>query len=179
MATFTYEALDAGGKQKKGMIEAGTQAEAEQQLRGQGLFPTAPVREKKVKNKGEGAAKAKKKKKKKGGGGFAIGGVNPKQLTTFTRQLSTLQDAGLPLLRSLQILESQQKSGALKNVLLNVVEEVEGGSSLSDAMAKNPRAFDTLYTKMVAAGEIGGVLDVIASPLLAGAAGYWLLALAP
>ncbi|MEM0984592.1 MAG: type II secretion system F family protein, partial [Planctomycetota bacterium] len=82
-------------------------------------------------------------------------------LTLFTRQLSTLQDAGLPLLRSLQILESQQKPGVMKNVLLSVCEEVEGGSSLSDAMGKNKKAFDRLYTKMVAAGEVGGVLDII------------------
>ncbi|MCB1282090.1 MAG: type II secretion system F family protein, partial [Salinibacterium sp.] len=75
--------------------------------------------------------------------------------------LSTLQDAGLPLLRSLQILESQAKPGPLKNTLINVCEEVEGGTSLSEAMAKNPKAFDTLYTKMVNAGEIGGVLDII------------------
>ncbi|MEM9065098.1 MAG: type II secretion system F family protein [Planctomycetota bacterium] len=162
MATFTYEALDAAGKQKKGTIEATNEAEAQQRLRGQGMFPTA-VREKKVKSKAAGGDGKKKpaKKKKKGGGGISIGGVNAKALTTFTRQLSTLQDAGLPLLRSLQILESQQKPGVLKNVLQNVVEEVEGGSSLSDAMAKNPKAFDLLYTKMVAAGEIGGVLDVI------------------
>jgi type IV pilus assembly protein PilC len=87
--------------------------------------------------------------------------VSKKQLTLFTRQLSTLQDAGLPLLRSLQILEGQQKPGLMKNVVGGVVEEVEGGSSLSDAMAKYPKAFDVLYTKMVHAGEIGGVLDII------------------
>src|SRR5690606_29936426 len=89
------------------------------------------------------------------------GGVKRKHLTLFTRQLSTLQDAGLPLLRSLQILEDQQKPGKLKNVLIDVCEEVQGGASLSDAMAKHPRAFDRLYTKMVAAGEVGGVLDLI------------------
>jgi type IV pilus assembly protein PilC len=75
--------------------------------------------------------------------------------------LSTLQDAGLPLLRSLQILESQQKPGKMKNVLIGICEEVEGGSSLSEAMAKYPKAFNKLYTKMVAAGEVGGVLDII------------------
>src|SRR6185295_18558984 len=73
----------------------------------------------------------------------------------------TLQDAGLPLLRSLQILEGQQKPGKLKNVLQGVCEDVEGGTSLSDSMAKHPRAFNRLYTKMVAAGEVGGVLDII------------------
>ena len=82
-------------------------------------------------------------------------------MTTFTRQLSTLQDAGLPLLRSLQILESQQKPGRLRTVLGSVCEDVEGGNTLSDAFARHPKAFDRLYVKMVKAGEIGGVLDVI------------------
>ncbi len=167
MGTFQYEALNAQGQPQKGTIEAGTGEEAIQRIKLQGLFPTS-VREQKVKKTagapGGGAeTKGKKKpaKKKKKGGGVSIGRVNGKQLTTFTRQLSTLQDAGLPLLRSLQILENQQKPGKLKAVLQSVVEEVEGGASLSDAMAKNPRAFNRLYCKMVAAGEVGGVLDVI------------------
>lgn len=162
MATYTYEALNAAGKPQKGTIEASSSEEAIQRIKTQGYFPTA-VREQKVK-KGAGdagGASSAKKKKKKGGGGIAIGGVSKKHLTMFTRQLSTLQDAGLPLLRSLQILEQQMKPGVLKNVLINVCEEVEGGSSLSEAMGKNPKAFDKLYVKMVNAGEIGGVLDII------------------
>ena len=91
----------------------------------------------------------------------AIGGVSIKILTQFTRQLSTLQDAGLPLLRSLQILEQQQKPGKLKNILGEVVQDVEAGSTLSDSFAKHPKGFDRLYCKMVAAGEVGGVLDII------------------
>jgi len=161
MATFQYEALDRTGKRTKGTIEASTSEEAIQRIKLQQLFPTS-VREQKVKKSAaSGEGKEAKPKKKKAGGGFSIGRVKAKNLTTFTRQLSTLQDAGLPLLRSLQILEQQQKPGKLKNILIGVTEEVEGGSSLSEAMAKFPKAFDTLYTKMVAAGEIGGVLDVI------------------
>jgi len=87
--------------------------------------------------------------------------VSPKALTVFTRQMSTLQDAGLPILRSLAILEQQQKPGLLKDTLAEVHEDVSSGTTLSDAMAKHPKAFDKLYTKMVAAGEIGGVLDLI------------------
>ena len=87
--------------------------------------------------------------------------MGAKKLTLFTRQLSTLQDAGLPLLRSIQILEQQQKPGLLKSILGTVAEDVEAGSTLSDSMAKHPKAFDRLYTKMVNAGEIGGVLDII------------------
>ncbi|HVZ95194.1 MAG TPA: type II secretion system F family protein [Phycisphaerales bacterium] len=159
MATFQYEAIDKAGKRQKGTVEAASSEEAIQRIKLQQLFPTA-VREQKVKKSaaaGEAAAKPKKKK----GGGFSIGRVKPKVLTTFTRQLSTLQDAGLPLLRSLQILEQQQRPGLLKNILTGVVEDVQGGASLSEAMAKHPRAFDGLYCKMVNAGEIGGVLDVI------------------
>src|SRR6478672_972034 len=96
---------------------------------------------------------------------FAIGGVARKQLVAFTRQLSTLQDAGLPILRSLQILEQQQKPGLLKAIIGGVADEVEGGGTLSDAMAKYPKAFDKLYTNMIAAGEAGGVLDLILARL--------------
>ncbi|MCC7390195.1 MAG: type II secretion system F family protein [Phycisphaerales bacterium] len=156
MATFTYEALNTAGKPQKGTIEATTSEEAVQRIKAQGYFPTS-VREQKVKKTAGAEGATKKKKKRKGVGGR----VKAKQLTTFTRQLSTLQDAGLPLLRSLQILESQCKPGGLKNTLITVCEEVEGGTSLSDSMAKCPKAFDRLYTKMVAAGEIGGVLDII------------------
>ncbi len=164
MGTYTYQALNASGKTQKGTVEAASSEEAIQRIKSQGYFPTSvqAQKAKKSSNKAEKAAeKAAKPKKKKKGGGFSIGGVSPKYLALFTRQLSTLQDAGLPLLRSLQILESQQKPGLLKNILLGVTEEVEGGSSLSESMGKYPKAFDHLYVKMVNAGEIGGVLDVI------------------
>jgi len=160
MATFQYEALDKAGKRTKGTIEAGSSDEAIQRIKLQQLYPTS-VREQKTKKSAATAGDAKAAKPKKKSGGFSFGKVGQKQLVTFTRQLSTLQDAGLPLLRSLQILESQQKPGKLKSVLIGVVEEVEGGSSLSEAMTKQPKAFNTLYCKMVNAGEIGGVLDVI------------------
>ncbi|MAT81974.1 MAG: pilus assembly protein PilC [Phycisphaerae bacterium] len=181
MPIYQYEALDTAGKPQRGAIDASSSEEAIQQIRGQGYFPTS-VREQKGKEKSAppaaGGSKPKKKsflglqltkdkdassapKKKKKPGGFSIGGVKNKNLTLFTRQLSTLQDAGLPLLRSLQILEQQQKGGKLKNILGFVVEDVESGTSLSESMAKHPKAFDRLYSKMVNAGEIGGVLDII------------------
>lgn len=159
MPTFAYEALNSAGKPQKGTVDANTSEEAIQRIKAQGYFPTA-VREQKVK-KSAVAGEAVTATKKKKSGGVSVGRVSAKQLTAFTRQLSTLQDAGLPLLRSLQILEGQLKPGKLKNVLLGVCEDVEGGSALSEAMAKHPRAFDKLYTKMVNAGEIGGVLDII------------------
>lgn len=158
MATFTYEARDAQGKMRKGTLEANTDEEAIGRLKSQSLYPTS-VREQKVK-KSEGA-EGPAVKKKRGGGIVLFGKVKKKQLTQFTRQLSTLQDAGLPLLRSLQILEGQTKPGPLKNVLIDLTDEVQGGSSLSEAMANHPKAFDRLFVKMIAAGEVGGVLDII------------------
>ena len=162
MPTYQYEALNSAGKPQKGTVEAASSEEAIQRIKGQGYFPTA-VREQKVKGSGAGgtAGKVKKKKKRADLNAISIGGVSKKKLTNFTRQLSTLQDAGLPLLRSLQILEQQQKPGLLKSILGGVVEDVEAGSTLSDAFAKHPKAFDRLYCKMVNAGEIGGVLDLI------------------
>ena len=165
MATYTYEAMSEAGKPQKGTIEAGSREEAIAKIKSQRLFPT-DVKEQKAAKQGKGdgkvdaAGQAKAKGRKKSAS-LGFGRVSTKVMTTFTRQLSTLQDAGLPLLRSLQILESQQKPGKLKNILLGVCEEVEGGSSLSEAMSKYPKAFDRLYVKMVNAGEIGGVLDVI------------------
>ena len=160
MPTFQYEALDDGGKPQKGTITAATSDEAIARIRSQGYFPTS-VREQKVK-KSKGAGGVAKSGKKKGGSlSINIGGVSTKALTTFTRQLSTLQDAGLPILRSLQILEQQQKPGLLKDTLDGVHEDVASGSTLSDAMGKHPKAFNKLYTKMIAAGEVGGVLDLI------------------
>ncbi|MGA1265713.1 MAG: type II secretion system F family protein [Phycisphaerales bacterium] len=162
MPTFAYEAMNAGGKPQKGTMEAASSEDVIKKLRGVGLFPTL-VREQKAgatKGKKDRKAAAPKGKKK----GFTIslpGKVKSKHLTLFTRQMSTLQDAGLPLLRSLQILEQQQKPGKLKSILANVCEDVEGGNTLSESFARHPKAFDRLYCKMVAAGEVGGVLDVI------------------
>lgn len=165
MPTYTFEALNEAGKPQKGTINAATSEEAIARIRSQGYFPTS-VREQKTKKTKADTSKAAASKKKSGGKGvgdlsISIGGVSQKNLTTFTRQLSTLQDAGLPILRSLAILEQQQKPGLMKNTLSAVHEDVSGGSSLSDSMSKHPKAFNTLYTKMIAAGEVGGVLDLI------------------
>src|SRR3954454_11512415 len=164
MATFAYEAMNSSGQEVKDEIDATSSEEAIAKIRGKGFFPTK-VREK------AGKKKVSKKKEEEGGFSpkrkmpFAIGGVPRKQLVSFTRQLSTLQDAGLPILRSLQILEQQQKPGLLKAIIGGVADEVEGGGTLSDAMANYPKAFDKLYVNMINAGEAGGVLDIILSRL--------------
>jgi len=166
MATFQYEAMNAAGQEVKSEIEAGTADEAIVKIRSQGYFPTK-VKEKAAKKQkggasGGAAASSGAPAKKKGGGiNLSFGGVSTKVITQFTRQLSTLQDAGLPILRSLKILWQQQRPGMLKNVLDGVAGDVESGATLSEAMARHPKAFDRLYVNMVQAGETGGVLDVI------------------
>ncbi|MGD2108022.1 MAG: type II secretion system F family protein [Phycisphaerae bacterium] len=154
MATFAYEAMNQNGQEVKDEIEALSSEDALAKIRNLGYFPT------RIREKG-GKAKAAAGGKKKRGGSIAIGGVNQKTITQVTRQLSTLQDAGLPILRSLNILEDQQKPGLMKNVLMGMTDDIEGGSTLSEACAKHPKAFNRLYVNMVAAGEAGGVLDVI------------------
>ena len=166
MAVYSYEAMNSSGQEVKDEVEAGSSEEAIAKIRGKGFFPTK-VKEraarKKPPKKGAAAPSATGDKKRKMP--ISIGGVPTKQLTAFTRQLSTLQDAGLPILRSLQILEGQQKPGLLKAIIGGVGDDVEGGGSLSDAMAKYPKAFDKLYVNMVNAGEAGGVLDLILARL--------------
>src|SRR5262245_27304049 len=163
MATYAFEAMNSSGQEVKDEIEAGSSEEASQKIRRKGFFPTK-VREKAGKKKvGKKAAATDTGPKRKMP--ISIGGVPRKQLVAFTRQPSTLQDEGLPILRSLQILEQQQKPGLMKAICGGVADEVEGGGTLSDAMSKYPKAFDKLYVNMVAAGEAGGVLDLILSRL--------------
>ncbi len=157
MPVFQYIALDSQGEEIKSEIEALSQKEAISKIRNMGYFPT------KVAERSAGkktAARTDIKQQKKRGAG---GRVRVKQLTQFARQLSTLQDAGLPILRSLRILEEQQKKGTFKRIIGYVSDDIEGGSTLSEAMAKYSRAFDRLLVSMVAAGEAGGVLDLILS----------------
>jgi type IV pilus assembly protein PilC len=164
MPTYAFEAMNSSGQEVKDEIDAETSEEAIAKIRSKGYFPTK-VREKaakkKVSKKKEEAQPLVAKRKMP----LSIGGVPRKQLVTFTRQLSTLQDAGLPILRSLQILEQQQKPGLLKAIIGGVADEVEGGGTLSDAMANYPKAFDKLYVNMINAGEAGGVLDIILARL--------------
>jgi type IV pilus assembly protein PilC len=164
MPIYAFEAMNSSGQEVKDEVEAATSDEAIKKIRSKGFFPT------KVKEKAAKKSVRKKKEEEttltpKRKMPISIGGVPRKQLVSFTRQLSTLQDAGLPILRSLQILEQQQKPGLLKAIIGGVADEVEGGGTLSDAMANYPKAFDKLYVNMINAGEAGGVLDIILSRL--------------
>ena len=151
MPTYLFEAIDATtGKEIRDTVDAATEAEAQATIRSMGYMVT------KIKAKKAAAAGGAKKNR-----AFVFGGVKGKDLTLFTRQLSILQDAGLPILRSLKILAEMQKPGRLKYSLEDVCDEIEGGSTLSEAMAKSPKAFDRLYVNMIRAGEAGGALEVI------------------
>src|SRR6188768_2633002 len=156
MPQFKFEAMDTTGAEVKDSIDAINEEEAQQKIRQLGYFVT------KLTAVSQQAKKGKKKGgKKKKSTAITIGGVSGKQLCTFTRQFSTLQDAGLPVLRSLRILENQMKPGILKNALIDVVDDVESGSTLSEAFGKHPKCFDRLYVNMVKAGEAGGALEII------------------
>src|SRR5207245_7466926 len=142
----------------KDKVDERNEEEGQQKIRQMGYFVTrlAEVAGKgKKKKKGVAAQRGKKMKT------FTLGGVSKKQLVTFTRQFSVLQDAGLPVLRSLKILEGQMKPGVLKNALIDIVDDVESGMTLSEAFGKHPKCFDRLYVNMVKAGEAGGALEVI------------------
>lgn len=153
MPQYKFEAIDGTGKEIKDIIEAQSEDEAQATIRQMGYHVTRIALHK--------DRKVAQAQKKKDGKTFSFGRVPNKQLTTFTRQLSILQDAGLPILRSLHILANQAKNGALRNNLIDVCAEIENGSSLSESMSKCPRAFNRLYVNMVKAGEAGGALEVI------------------
>ena len=156
MPVFQYVALDSQGVEIKDEVEALSEKEAISKIRNMGYFPTKVRSKAAVKAAGKAAGKP---KRRRGAGA----GVKVKYITQFARQLSTLQDAGLPILRSLRILEEQQKSGNFKRIIGYVADDIEGGSTLSEALGKYHRAFDRLFVNMVAAGEAGGVLDLILS----------------
>jgi len=166
MANFQYSALDAKGEQTDGMVAAASEAEAIQQLRGQGLYPTQINEEGKgKKSKVAAPTKGKAKAKPKASKGQLGGRVKPKNLMIFTRQLATLIDSGLPLLRSLTVLEKQEPNPVLRATVSALAENVQGGSTFSESLAQHPKIFNKLYVNMVKAGELGGVLEIVLNRL--------------
>src|SRR3954470_10915158 len=142
MPTFTYTARDLKGDMKQATIEAPNRDEVMNQLRKQKL---------QVIKVDEGAANKKKR----------TGKISMRDIVIFTRQFSTMINAGLPLVQALSILSEQSENPALKDITRQVVFDVESGNTLADAMRKHPKAFNELYVNMVAAGEAGGILDTI------------------
>jgi type IV pilus assembly protein PilC len=171
MPKYDYVALDPKGNETKGSIETDSQIEAIGRVKEMGLHPMKITEAAKVKDKAA-AKKVKGKVPAKGGkkgGALNIeikipglsGRVKPKVLTTFTRQLATLVDAGLPLLRGLRVLEKQERNANLKRILGELSLSIEGGSTFSEGLAQHPKVFNKLFVNMVKAGELGGVLEVV------------------
>lgn len=166
MPKFKYVAMDSNGAEKEGTVEAASQTQAIAKIRSQDMFPTRVV------ELGAGGGGKKAKGGAKGGmsteikmPSFMEKRVKAKELSVFTRQLATLVDAGLPLLRGLKILLKQEKHPRLRDALVGMGDAVEGGSTFSEALAGYPKIFDNLFVNMVRAGEAGGVLDVVLARL--------------
>jgi len=176
MPKYNYVAMDPHGKETKGTLEVASQNEAIGRVKEMGLFPTKIVEIDKTKEKPDkkGGAKPKVGGKKKAKGlstninikipGLS-GRVKSKVLTTFTRQLATLVDAGLPLLRGLRVLEKQERNQTLKGIIGELALSIEGGSTFSEGLAQHPKVFNRLFVNMVKAGELGGVLEVVLNRL--------------
>lgn len=153
MPEFTYEALDKGGRQVRGVIDASSEEVIVEKLRNMGYYPLNVVINKKAAGQVDILALP--------GLRLIFHRVKTKHVMTFTRQLATLIDAGLPILRSLHILQEQVESQIFKDKIGQIAKDIESGGSLSDALAKHPKVFDSLYVNMVRAGEIGGVLEAV------------------
>ncbi len=165
MARFQYAAVDVNGKEKKSFIEAVDEQEAANLIKQQGLYPTSviPAGGQGAQNSGGQAANA------KGGFGSLFGNprIPTKELTQMTRQLATLLQAGLPLVRALRTLERQAKGSqpAVFKVCGSLANSVEGGSTFSEALALHPRSFNKLYVSMIRAGEASGAMEVVLNRL--------------
>ncbi|HEX8489868.1 MAG TPA: type II secretion system F family protein, partial [Chthoniobacterales bacterium] len=172
MPRYTYVALDSRGQESTGLVEASSANEAIGELRQAGYFPTnvyeegsnASLPTKTARPK----AKAQRPQRKAGSKNIVLfqrKTVKPKVLMIFTRQLATLIDAGLPLLRGLNVLAKQERDAVLKSTINKLAESVQGGSTFSEGLAQHPRLFNDLYVNMVRAGEVGGVLEVVLTRL--------------
>jgi len=189
MATFQFIAKDAEGNETRGQIEAGTRNEAIAAVRAQGLFPTAMGEVRSAAPAAAAPAKPAKRGGKKqppvpadDGGGkkkgkgfnmeiklsmpkFLRGKVKTPVLTQFTRQLATLVNAGLPLMRGIDVLKRQMKDPQMNEALNGISESIAAGGTFSEALTAYPKIFDNLYVNMVKAGEAGGVLEVVLARL--------------
>jgi len=166
MPNFEYIALDAKGQETTGTIAAANESDAAQQLRRNGLYPTKVG----VQGKGTVAPTAKKKaakaqKKRAASSKKVSGKVKAKTLMLFTRQLATLVDAGLPLLKGLTVLGNQEKNKVMRSTINTLADSVQTGSTFSESLGQHPKIFNKLYVNMVKAGELGGVLEVVLNRL--------------
>lgn len=160
MNTYAYEAVDAAGASSAGVLEVASQSEAVRRIKEMGLFPLRIAQRQQSRLQ---RVMVKSRSRARGRWlSIALSGqrVKPTALTVLTRQIATLVDAGLPLLRGLRILEQQETNRTLKRILREVGEGIEAGSQFSEAIAAHPKVFNRLYVNMVRAGELGGALEV-------------------
>lgn len=172
MPRFNYIALDTRGQEATGLVEAPSSNAAISQLRQAGYFPTSVIEEaissadgQQARDRAAKMARLTKPRAKKGIVLFERKKVKSKVLMIFTRQLATLIDSGLPLLRSLNVLAKQERDKVLKKTINRVADSVQSGSTFSDALALHPRIFNDLYVNMIKAGEVGGVLELVLNRL--------------
>src|SRR5881409_1816607 len=172
MTRFNYVALDARGQEATGLVEAASTNAAITQLRQAGYFPTSVIEEatssadgKEARRHAMTTVRLTKPRAKKSIALFERKKVRSKVLMIFTRQLATLIDSGLPLLRSLSVLAKQERDKLMKKTIIKVADSVQSGSTFSDALALHPRVFNDLYVNMVKAGEVGGVLELVLTRL--------------
>ena len=144
MPNYAWKGRNRAGMVQEGALAAESKELALAQLRRQNIVVTG------IREKGKEISLSKVGRK-----------VPPKILAVFTRQFSVMIDAGLPLVQCLEILALQQEHKNFQKILLQVRQDVEAGSTLADAMRRHPKAFDNLYVNMIAAGEAGGILDII------------------
>jgi type IV pilus assembly protein PilC len=158
MSSYCYEAVDASGLKSQGTLDVTDQSEALRRIKEMGLFPTRVAQAMSPQRRpGTNASSQTFKSPIR----MRQAGIKPAVLAVFTRQLATLVDVGMPLLRGLRILEEQAENQALKQVITNVATTVESGGTLSEALAAHPRIFSPLYVNMIKAGEAGGILEVV------------------
>lgn len=152
MAKFTYSAVDKSGRPKNGTIEADSLEKAREKLKAENLFPTT------ITQKGgkKAAAAEDAEPGRERTPAWMAGKVKQKELTLFTRQFATLLESGLPMVRALDIMTQMLKPGAMRNSVLDLVDDVQGGSGIADAMAKQNKVYDNLYCSMIKAGEASG-----------------------
>lgn len=151
MPVYVYDGKTASGEQKKGKIEADTEAAAATKLRQMNITPSTLKKASLLQQELKMPA--------------FMSGVSQKDLVIFTRQFATMIDSGLPLVQCLEIQSQQAQNPTFRRELTTIKETVEGGATFADALRKFPKTFDELYVNLVAAGEIGGILDTILNRL--------------
>jgi len=165
MSSYSYVAVDPQGAERRGTLEVSDQAEALRRIKEMGLFPTKVLTAHADRPRAGRARPAARARSLDIPIPWFRGKVKAATLCVFTRQLATLVEAGMPLLRGLRVLEEQEENRTLKGVIGEAAGTIESGSSFGEAVAMHPRVFNRLYVNMVKAGEISGALEVTLSPV--------------